>query len=355
MSLDKYKEIATKYGVDDLASSIIPGSRLAKILDNLETSKESISEYSLEFIKNQGLTALLQYAKNEIDYSEFLKKAKLEQPERQHAFELKVARKKAEQEEKRRILAAKAKASLQKAAAQRRAYENDPRTIARRKQRELKERYGFYFFIEPEDYKKIMNIIRKVDDNGRLTESDIVWLTTQDEEYFTPELREIYHKREAIFHENKSKKGKNAWSAVNASSHYRKCDLPKRSLSLLNQITFSKIRNKHLKSAICTTKGGAMRDMGEFNQALKLATEAHSHDPKSFHPCTLLGAVNYEIGNLAEGDVWFEKAEKRGASRGSVDHELRSIYKRADNKKKEKLKKHLLAIDSYRYSWLNKW
>jgi Flp pilus assembly protein TadD len=354
MSHNKYKEIAIKYVVDDYPSSTIPGSRLSKILDNLENSKTSITVYSLQFLKKQGFIALYQYALDEIDYSEFTKKAKQEQPKRQHEREVKLAKEKAEQEEKRKILAEKAKATMQKAMAQKRAYENDPRTIAKRKQRELKERYGFNFFIEPEDYKQIMTIIRKVDGNGRLSESDIVWLTTQDEEYFTPELKKMYHKREAVYYENKFKKGKNAWSAVNASSHYRKCSLSERSLSLLNQITFSKIRNNHLKSAICTTKGGALRDMDKFEQAIKLATEAHSYDPKSFHPCTLLGAVNYEIGNLAEGNAWFNKAEKRGARRGAVDHELRSIYKRADKKKKDKIRQHLLKIDPHRYSWLRK-
>ena len=80
----------------------------------------------------------------------------------------------------------------------------------------------------------------------------------------------------------------------------------------------------------------------------------NSFDSKSFHPCTLLGAVNYEIGNLTEGNVWFQKAEKRGASTGSVDHELRSIYKRADKKKKENLRHHLLQLDPHRYSWVKK-
>ena len=354
MSQNKYQEIAIKYRVDDLPGSMIPGSRLAKILESLEVSKSSITEYSLIYLQKQGLLALFHYAKKEISYSEFLKKSKFEQPERRYATEAKLAKEKAEQEEKRKALAAKSKASLLKAAARKRAYENDPRTIAKRKQIELKQKYGFDFFIEQEDYKKVMNIIRRVDGNLRLSENDIVWLTTQGREYFTPELKKCYHKHEAKHHENKYKKDKNAWSAVNASSHYRKCDLPKNSLSLLGQINFSKIRNKHLKSAICTTKGGSMRDLGEFQQALKLATEAYSHDSKSFHPCTLLGAVNYEIGNLVEGNIWFQKAEKRGASTGSVDHELRSIYKRADKRKKENLRKHLLQLDPNRYSWVKK-
>ncbi len=351
MVLNKYQEIAIKYRVDDLPTSMIPGSRLAKILEHLESSKKPLTEYSLIFLQKQGFVALYHYAKKEISYGDFFKNAALEQPKRRNATETKIAEEKAKQETKRKDLAAKSKATQLKAVAQRRAYKNDPRTIAKRNERELKEKYGLYFFIEPEDYKIVMTIIRKVEGNSRLSEKEILWLTTEGSEYFTPELKECYHKYEAKHHEKKFKKDKNAWSAVNASSHYRKCDLPKNSLLLLGQINFTNIRNKHLKSAICTTKGGSMRDLGEFKVTLKLATEAHSYDPKSFHPCTLLGAVNYEIGNFSEGNVWFEKAEKRGASTRSVDHELRSIYKRADKKKKEQLKQHLLKLDPRRYSW----
>ena len=95
-----------------------------------------------------------------------------------------------------------------------------------------------------------------------------------------------------------------------------------------------------------------MRDLHNFQEAIQLGKKADKYDSKSFHPCTLLGAVNYEIGNLTEGDAWFKKAKKRGASVGSVEHELKSIFRRADKKKKEELKQHLLKLDSYRYSWV---
>jgi hypothetical protein len=354
MSQNKFKEIAIKYRVDDLPGSMIPGGRLAKILEHLESSENSITDNSLMFLQKQGLLALFHYAKKEISYSEFLKQSQIELPKRLHAAEAKVANAKAEKEEKRKALAALSEATMLKDAERRRVYENHPRTIAKRKQTELKEKYGLGFFIEQEDYAKVMHIIRIVDGHLRLSENDIVWLTTEGEGYFTPELKRCYHKHEAEYHEKKYKKDKNTWSAVNASSHYRKCDLPENSLSLLDPINFSNIRDKHLKSAICTTKGGSMRDLGKFQEALKLATEAHSYDSKSFHPCTLLGAVNYEIGNFIEGDAWFQKAETRGASTGSLDHEIRSIYKRADKKKKENLRQHLLQIDPHRYSWVKK-
>lgn len=353
MNKNKYKEIAIKYRVDDVPSSTIPGTRLEKILENLEFSEKPITDYSLLFLQKKELLALFHYAKKEISYSEFLKQAEIELAKRQHTREIKVAKEKAEQEEKRKVPVAKSKAWMMKIAAEMQEYENDPRTIARR-QAELKEEYGLYDFIKQKDYKKVMNIIHRLDDHLRLSESNIIWLTTEGRDYFTPELKKCYHMHEAEHHEKEFKKNKNAWSAVNASSHYRKCDLSKKSLSLLSQISFSKIRNKHLKSAICTTKGGSMRDLGESKKALELGAEAHSYDPRSYHPCTLIGAVNYEIGNFSEGNIWFQKAEERGASTVSVDHELRSIYKRANKEKKETLRQHLLELDPHRYSWVKK-
>lgn len=351
MHQNKYKEIATKYSVQDLSGAIIPGSRLSNILTRVDSGEKNFSEIVLNYLKQQGLLALLQYAKKEITFTEFQALAKLEQPDRRLANEAKQKEQLAQQELKRNAISAKIEERQRITKAKRKAFENTPRYKDRVKLNNLKNKYGLDFFIEVEDFSTIMNIIRKVDRKTRLSEEDIVWLTTEGEEYFTSELKEAYHKNEAKYYANKFKKSKNAWFAVNASSHYRKCYQTENSLTLLDQINLSKIRNKHQKSAICTTKGGCMRDLSNFQKAIQLAKEAHNYDTKSFHPCTLLGAVNYELGHFTEGDIWFKKAEKRGASVGSVDHELRSIFKRADKKKKEKLRQHLLNLDPYQYSW----
>ncbi|MEZ5534464.1 MAG: hypothetical protein R3F02_02460 [Thiolinea sp.] len=352
MSQDKLKKLAIKYQVNDIPGSMIPGSRLVKILENIENSDNQITSLSLEYLRKNGLLALFHYAENKISYSEFLKQAKIELPKRLEVAEAKAIKEKADQEERRKALLAKSKETMRKIAERRQAYADDPRTIEKIKQRRLKEKYGFHFFIEQEYYNKILHIIRKLDSKLRLSENDLIWLTTDGEEYFTPELKKNYHKYEAKHYEKIFYKTNNAWSAVNASSHYRKCGLSNKSLTLLNKIEFTKIRNKHLRSAICTTKGGSMRDLGEYHKAIELGTEAHSYDSKSFHPCTLLGAVNYEIGNFAEGNVWFQKAEKRGANTENLDNELKYIYNKSNKGKKNTLRKHLLSLDPYRYSWL---
>jgi hypothetical protein len=76
--------------------------------------------------------------------------------------------------------------------------------------------------------------------------------------------------------------------------------------------------------------------------------------PKDFRPCTLLGAVNIEIGHYDLGHSWYEKAIKRGYSEKSMDDELRSIFMRAEKSKQEALRNHLLKWDPVRYSWAKK-
>ncbi|MCI5207800.1 MAG: hypothetical protein D3910_03180 [Candidatus Electrothrix sp. ATG2] len=75
--------------------------------------------------------------------------------------------------------------------------------------------------------------------------------------------------------------------------------------------------------------------------------------PQNFRPCTLLGAVNMEIGHYDLGQSWYKKAVERGYSERAMDGDLRSIFMRAENTNKEELKNYLLNLDPYRYSWVN--
>jgi hypothetical protein len=67
----------------------------------------------------------------------------------------------------------------------------------------------------------------------------------------------------------------------------------------------------------------------------------------------LLGAVYTEQGKFNEGQDWYDKARKRGASEQGIDSELRSIYRQLDSAGREAMRRALLADDSHRYPWLN--
>jgi tetratricopeptide (TPR) repeat protein len=223
----------------------------------------------------------------------------------------------------------------------------------RLKERTILRKYGIDN-VEGHHYHQIINILPKLEDGDRLLEKDVLWLSTKRYFFRYPEIKWKFHKNEAEFYRRCFEKTNDPWQAVNASSHYRKANLPQKALKVLSKIDVTSQRNKHLRSALCTTKGGCKRDLRQFDEAIQLAQTAHSLDPDSFHPCTLLGALNYDIGNHILGDEWFAKAVSRGASSDAVDHEIRSIFRRADEAKQEQLKRHLLRVDPVRYSWVNR-
>lgn len=348
-------EMARKYLVEDLSGASIPGSRINNILKQIESGLP-LSNFTLEYLRKNGFLALLSYVKNEISFTAFQDAAGPEQAKRRALTEARILKEDVERKQKREAFLAKVKREQERAAAKRRAYENDPRTIARREQNELRDRYDLSFYIEREHFPKLMNILRHVDRGIRLTENDIVWLTTKDDEYgyYTTELRERYHENEAEFYASEFRKRNDPWLAVNASSHYRKCKRAGAADSMLGGINLSRIKKKKLKSALSTTYGGVKRDLCKYNEALTLGELAHQLTPKDFRPCTLLGAVNMEIGNHSQGEAWYDKAVELGASEKSVDDDLRSIFMRAAPAKREELRIYLLNKDPHRYSWAKK-
>ena len=96
-----------------------------------------------------------------------------------------------------------------------------------------------------------------------------------------------------------------------------------------------------------------MCDLGRFDEALRYGAEAHAITERYFRPCTLLGAVNFELGNYETVRDWYAKAADRGASERSFDAELQSIYKRADKAKKDAIRAFLIREDPIRYRWAN--
>ena len=124
-----------------------------------------------------------------------------------------------------------------------------------------------------------MDILKRVDAGQRLSAEDFVWLFSVGENYFTEKLRAVYHRLEADFFAGELKKTRDPWAAVNASSHYRKCNCTGEADSLLGTIGIEQQKSLKLKSALCTTHGGVMRDLGRWNEALQLGEKAHAVRP----------------------------------------------------------------------------
>ncbi|MBB5347585.1 hypothetical protein JWG42_13140 [Desulfoprunum benzoelyticum] len=358
MHSDIYKDIAIKYHVEDLAGALIPGSRLSNILKELENGR-SISNYAHDFLFKNALYALLRYTKNETNFAEFLKSAEPEQSARKRDAKERFLKEQSEQNLQREALQARMKVTQERIAAEKRSFDKSPKNKAKAKQFELRDKYNLSLFIDKDDYPKLMDILRTVDKGVRLPEEDFIWLWKNGNNnyrtYFTIELRERYHKNEAKFYAIEFENDKNPWSAVNASKHFRKCNSANKAVSLLSSIDVSRIKDKRLKSAIYTTYGGAKRDLMEWAEALSLGEQAHLLNPKSFHPCTLLGAVNIQTGNVGSGLEWYRKAEELGYNQEAIDDELRGIFNHLEISIQRELKEHLLNIDYERYDWTNDW
>lgn len=98
-----------------------------------------------------------------------------------------------------------------------------------------------------------------------------------------------------------------------------------------------------------------MRDAGRLTEAKALGLEAHELTPADLRPCTLLGAVSMELGDLPAGHEWYAKAEALGAERMVIDQDLRALLIRLEPDARDRIRAYLLGQDSDRFAWLRKW
>ena len=81
-----------------------------------------------------------------------------------------------------------------------------------------------------------------------------------------------------------------------------------------------------------------------------------SIDSNSHHPCTLMGAICYGLGEYDNGYSWFEEARKRGADIEDIDKEIKRLVKETRNKNRRKeIIEYLLKKDERRYAWAKKY
>jgi len=344
-------DLAHRYFVSDLPGASIPASRLRNILDSLQ-QKRPLTTIALSYLYQQELIALHRFARGETTYEAFCEAAAPEQAKREQAAEAERQAKQAA------MLALAAEQKVREATwaareeAAHRARESDPKYIAKLRNQALRTRYGIDQFIEKECFARLMDILRRVDDGNRFADDDVLWLTTEGKDYYSDILQAAFHAREAKFCADEYRRTGDPWNAVNASSHYRKCMQTREAEELLTSIPAERQKAPKLRSAIATTRGGVMRDMKHWDEALKLGDHAHTLTPNDFRPCTLLGAVNFELGHCDVGRDWYAKAIERGASESSIDYDLRGILLRADQSKREEIKAFLLREDPLRYRWV---
>ena len=239
-SAERHYELLKKYFIPDMGDYTAVGGVLSSILDRLDKHK-ALSPEDKAFIRAKGL----------FDLCEFVKR--LEETNRQDFHYLRA---------------------------------RNARSPQRRKM--LWAKYGIGF-IESAHMRRMIDMLERVEVGARVSDADVLWLVTND--YRTYELKRAIHEIEAKYFQELFEKTNARWAAVNASSNFRKAENPSEALRLLGCIEISSQPNDHLKSALCTTKGGALRNQGKYQEALDLGMQAHYFDARSFHPCTLVAAI----------------------------------------------------------------
>ena len=346
MSGSSQASLAEKYLVDDLPGAALVGARLNGILQKIEAGAtlNSLAEW---FLTSNGLASLLAFASGQIDRPAFEEAAALERSNRIQRAKEDAARAAAEQARKAEAMDAAVKARFA-------AMENDPVLRRKREARELRDRFDIGF-IETEHYPRVMRLLKLVASGDRLAPEDIAWLSTEAVDCWTDALQKAWHRLEAEALTKAWGKTGDLWDAVNASAHWRKADEPSQALEVTGAALEKAGRNPKPRSALLTTRGGAMRDAGRVTEARTHGLEAHELTPIDFRPCTLLGAVSMELGDLAAGHEWYAKAEALGAERRAIDQELRALLIRSKPNERDRIGAYLLEQDPERFAWLRKW
>ena len=339
-------DLAKRYFLEDLPGATQLGARLNGILLKIDAG-EQVAALQRQFLVTTGLRALDALAEGQATLEEFQAAAEQEQAVRIEEASAKASKDAAELAERAEVRAAAVKATFA-------AMANDPALRRKREAKELRQRFGVGY-IESEDYRRVMALLRQVANGQRLKAEDLAWLKTEADYCWTDELQRAWHALEAAALTKAWECSGDPWNAVNACGHWRKAGEPEQALRLTEAALARGGPSPKLRSALATTRGGAMRDLRRLNEAKALASKAHELTPSDYRPCTLLGAVYIELGDLITGHDWYAKAETLGAPRQAIDHELRGVLMRTSIQEQQRIREYLLRQDPERFAWLRRW
>ncbi len=345
--------LATRYFVEDLDAAVTAGSRLHKILE-ARAGNQSCAESDVAYLHECELHSLAQLIKDEVSWGLFKQGAAVERDRRVALVRAAEAdaRRARKEAQRLKLEAFERKRQLRLEAAAQEAARIFEEWGKREKERVLLAKYGVAQPIRTEDQVRLMQVLGRLDADVQLEGADVAWLLAKNDRYRLKGVLAAYHRREADVCIVEFKRTNDAWQAVNASGHLRKCDAAKEADVLLAALNPDRMKQPKLHSAVLTTHGGAMRDLGNLVEAQAMGEKAHALQPRNFRPCTLLGAVHIQQSNYELGDEWYRKAEARGASSGSIKAEIQALLKGMTGKMRESAINELRRIDPDRYGWL---
>ena len=359
--LDIMRKDAVFYCVDHIESSMIPYSMLHKIIQKLKMKQnDSLTLPEKAYLVRQNLNALHSLVEGKISFNQYKKEVVNDRIKHQESLEaerlhleklreLELIQLKKQQEK----LAQERKVREQAERDRRKKLESDPKYIEREKEKNLIKKYDIYLYnIDRKCRSKLINILKLLDNNQRLSEQDAIWLNSEGRQFFTDKLKIKFHRVEADFYINEYRTTKSHWDAINASSQLRKAKASQEAEKFLENTKISLSKDKIVLSAYFTTLGGVKRDIKKVDAAIECGVKAHENNSQNYRPCTLLGAIYMENQEYSSGHDWYSKARDRGAPEKSINADLRSILSKLDKSKRIKMIASLLKKDPYLYSWL---
>lgn len=346
MTKTLHAALAKRYFLEDLPGAAQLGARLHGILLKIDAG-ERMTARGRDFLIKTGLYALVNWAEGKTSLAEFRLQAKKEQAARIEDAAAKAVRDAAEWAERAAARAAAVQATFA-------AMANDPVLRRKREAKTLLQRFGVRN-VDREHYRRVIGLLRQIGNGQRIAGEDLAWLKTEADYCWTEELQSAWHALEAATLTRAWEHSGDPWNAVNASGHWRKAGDPERALHVTEAALAKVSSNPKIRSALVTTRGGAMRDLCRLEEAKALASEAHHLTSSDYRPCTLLGAVHIQLGDLPAGHEWYARAERLGAPRQAIDQELRGLMKRSSIQEQQRIREFLLRQDAERFAWLRRW
>jgi hypothetical protein len=216
----------------------------------------------------------------------------------------------------------------------------------------LKRKYQAESFQEVSALSPLYKILLKLESKEQMDHADLSWL--RKNRLRGPIL--IFATRAALGCETRLKETGDLWEAVRASSFWRMADRPAKALSVTEGLADKPgASNSRLKAAIYMTRGGALRDQGQLDDAEACRQQAIQLNQESFHPYMLLGAIYYQKACPQKGDEQFATALKLGAKPELQDREIMKAVGQAGEDEQGIIAQYLLQKDPVKYRWARKY
>ncbi|MBN6709776.1 hypothetical protein JFL47_00770 [Haemophilus haemoglobinophilus] len=212
-------------------------------------------------------------------------------------------------------------------------------------------------YIDSSKFTKLMPILIRLYNKKRINEEQKVFLLIEKDEfgnsYFDYEkIYTQYHLIEGDYYLKEFQKHKDIWKLINASSHFRKANQSEKVKKYLENIDKKLLSSLKIESAYLTTYSAVNRDLGNFSRALDLANTAHIKQETDYRPCTLLGAIYFDLQNIEKGHEWFKKAQNLGADNNVLLAEIKNLYLKSSNEYKFKLEAHFKYENQEIFDWI---